>query len=223
LRDLLTEALEVIEIDFRARLAYNFGSQYGAFGYLAPDHFFTNFDHGEFLAQLRKETERSSELFVEHFRHNYAQYPDLPIWMLTEIASFGVLVRMFRGAHRHDQKPLAAEYGLQAKFFATVLLHLVYVRNLCAHHARIWDRLWAMKATLPQGSAWRPPLVLDNTRVYSTVCLIQFLLNRRGGIGNFASEWKNRLHDLLQKLPTTPHAPQCMGLPQNWQTHPVWK
>ena len=47
LRDLLTEALEVIEIDVRAYLAYHFGQSYGAFGHTNPANFFGRFDHDD--------------------------------------------------------------------------------------------------------------------------------------------------------------------------------
>lgn len=223
LRDLLTEALEVIEIDVRAWLAYHFGRAHGAFGHTDPANFFGKFDHADLMARLREEAERSSELFIKHFRAKYAEYPDLPVWMLTEVMSFGTLTRMFRGMDRRDQQAVSSRYGLQAFAFGTILLHLVYVRNLCAHHSRLWDRAWSMKATLPQGKMWQPPVMPGNDRLFSTVCLIQHLLNRCPAIGTFAEEWQNRLHPLLRTPPNTPQAHAYMGMPQDWDQHPVWK
>jgi abortive infection bacteriophage resistance protein len=45
LRDLLTEALEVIEIDVRTCLAHSFGQRHGPFGHTDPANFFRRFDH----------------------------------------------------------------------------------------------------------------------------------------------------------------------------------
>ncbi|HUY87307.1 MAG TPA: Abi family protein [Pirellulales bacterium] len=222
LRDLLTEALEVIEIDVRAWLAYHFGQTHGAFGHTDAANFFGRFDHADFMVRLREEADRSSELFIKHFRANYAEYPDLPIWMLTEVMSFGMLVRMFRGMHRRDQQAISSRYRLQAVAFGTILLHLVYVRNLCAHHARLWDRVWAMKATLPQGKAWQPPLMPGNDRLFSTLCVMQQLLNACPATGGFADDWQDRLHALLRAPPNAPHSLACMGMPQDWDQHPVW-
>jgi abortive infection bacteriophage resistance protein len=91
LRDLLTEALEVVEVDLRAAIAYGFGRKYGAFGHTDPANFYSHFKHAIWLDGLRKEADRSSELFVQHFRQTYAEFPDLPVWIVTEVMSFGTL------------------------------------------------------------------------------------------------------------------------------------
>jgi len=97
LRDLVTEALEVLEVDVRAAVAYTFGQRYGAFGHVDPGNFYDAFDHAEWLQQLQEEADRSKEQFIEHFRSTYAEYPDLPIWIAMEILSFGALSKMFHG------------------------------------------------------------------------------------------------------------------------------
>ena len=68
LRDLLTEALEVVEVDLRAAIAYEFGQRSGAFGHTTPANFYGQFNHTDWLDGLRKEAGRSSELFVQHFQ-----------------------------------------------------------------------------------------------------------------------------------------------------------
>jgi abortive infection bacteriophage resistance protein len=223
LRDLLTEALEVIEIDFRACLAYRFGQNHGAFGHIDTANFFAKFNHTEWLARLHEEIARSSEPFIADFRRSYAEYPDLPVWMLTEVIPFGPLTRMFRGMFRRDQDAVCSRYGFQASIFGAILLHMAYVRNLCAHHAQLWDRVWSIRPTLPLGKMWRAPAVLGNDRLFSTLCLIQRLLKACPATGNFATDWRDRLHPLLAKPPNTPLALGRMGMPANWNQHPVWK
>ncbi len=104
LRDLVTEALEMIEVDMRTAIAYYFGQKYGAFGHVDPANFFRTFDHQGWLSRLRDETGRSSESFVTHFRNSHSQFPDLPIWMLTETVSFGGLSKMFQGMLNADKR-----------------------------------------------------------------------------------------------------------------------
>ena len=145
LRDLVTEALEVVELDLRTAVAYHFGQQYGPFGHVAPGSFFKDFDHPEWIERLRSESKRSSEEFVEHFKATYSGFPDLPIWVLTETMSLGGLSRMCSWMLKRDQKVIAQRYGLQPHYWVTWLHHLTYVRNLCAHHARLWDRKWSIK------------------------------------------------------------------------------
>jgi abortive infection bacteriophage resistance protein len=222
LRDLLTEALEVIEIDVRTCLAYNFGQRHGPFGHADAANFFHRFDHPAWIQHVREEAEHSTELFVEHFRGRYTDYPDLPIWMLSEIMSFGTLTRMYRGMDRADQRLIAGRYRLQNADFGSILLHLAYVRNLCAHHSRIWDRVWAIKPTLPHGPMWRPPMMPRNDRLFSTLCLIQHLLKHCRAMSEFAVEWRDRLLGRLSRPPASPRALYCMGMPADWIKHSVW-
>lgn len=89
----------------------------------------------------QEEANRSSELFVTHFKQAYIEFPDLPVWMVTEVKSFGGLSKMFMGMSRSDQKSISSRYGLQPSIFQSWMHHFVYVRNLCAHHSRLWDRV----------------------------------------------------------------------------------
>jgi abortive infection bacteriophage resistance protein len=223
LRDILTEALEIIEIDVRTCLAYEFGKRHGALGHINPNNFFRTFDHMGWLDHIHKEVNGSTELFVRHFQASYSDYPDLPIWILSEIISFGTLTRMYRGMDRADKRPIAGRYGLQDVDFGSILLHLSYVRNLCAHHCRIWDRVWSVKPALPKGQEWGAPAMPGNNRMFTTVCLIQHLLKRCPAVASFAVEWRDRLLKHLSHPPNTPQALLCMGTPTDWMQHPAWK
>ncbi len=223
LRDLVTEALEGVEIDFRAAVAHHFGKCHGAFGHADAANFFGNFAHAKWLERLREETERSEELFVKHFRQAYAEYPDLPVWVLTEVMSFGSLSKMVAGLVKPDKKLVASRYGLQPFDFQAVCHHLTYVRNLCAHHARLWDRVWAVKPTLPAGKFWQPPYVPGNDRLYSTLLLLYRLLKWCPAGGPGAADWRARLHALLDSPPPLAVALARMGMPQDWKANLEWR
>ena len=75
LRDLVTEALEIIEVDLRAAIAYFFGQRYGAFGHTVATNFYVGFGHTDWLLRLQEEAHRSSELFVTHFQRAYIEFP----------------------------------------------------------------------------------------------------------------------------------------------------
>jgi abortive infection bacteriophage resistance protein len=113
-------------------------------------------------------------------------------------------------------------YRIQASDFGTILLHLVYIRNLCAHHSRLWDRVWSVKATLPRGKHWEPPLLPGNDRLYSTLLLVDYLLKNCPAVGYFAAEWKDRFITLLKNPLNTPAALLLMGMPAEWNKHPTW-
>jgi abortive infection bacteriophage resistance protein len=223
LRDVITEALEVAELDFRAAIAYHLGCEYGAFGHTVPGNFFTQFIHADWLDKLRKEAQRSSELFVDHFKATYREFPDLPVWAITEIMSFGSLSRMCRGMKKRDQKAIASQYGLQPHDWLSWMHHLTYVRNLCAHHCRLWDRVWSIKPKLPRGQVWKPPHLASNNRLFATLLILNVLIGRCSTITAFPAQWRSRVEALIDQSPAVPNTAQLMGLTATWKTHPLWK
>lgn len=223
LRDLLTEALETIEVDLRTAVAYHFGEKYGAFGHTAPASFFHEDRHGEWLKRLRDEADRSKELFVTHFRRNYEEFPDLPIWIVTEVMSFGSLSKMYRCMQRQDQRKIARCYGVQPADLENWMHHCVYVRNLCAHHSRLWDRKWSIRPAILAGNSWQPPLLPDNMRLFATLLVVRHLLKRMPAVASFAARWARRVEVHLDDPPSVPKPLEPMGLTSVWKAHPVWK
>jgi len=137
LRDLFTESLELIELDLRTVIAYPFGETYGPFGHTHPSHFYIRTEYPDWLVKLRGEAKRSRELFIDHDKVTYQEFPDLPIWVATEVMSFGALSRLLPAMAKSDRKRIASRYRLQPLTLASGVHHLVYVRNLCAHHSRL--------------------------------------------------------------------------------------
>lgn len=226
LRDLFTEALELIEIDLCTSIAHYFGRKYGAFGHTIAANFHRRFDfittHASWLAKLHEETTRSREIFVSHFRRKYLEFPDLPIWAVTEVMSFGGLSRMVAALHKHDRQAIAHEYGIPAKVLSSATHHFAYVRNLCAHHSRLWDRVWSIKPDLPSDGVWAPPNNVSNKRLFATLLLMRKLLLRSPQIRADADAWRDRVNTLLSNPPAVPDPAAVMGLTNNWQQHPVW-
>ena len=222
LRDLVTEALEVIEIDLRTAVAHHYGHAHGAFGHVSAGQFHRGFQHGFWLQKLRDETSRSQELFVKHFRRSYSQYPDLPVWIATEIMSFGSLSRMFSGMLKPDQTVIAHRYGLQVDVMKSWMHHMVYVRNVCAHHARLWDRAWAIKPILPFGKNWQMPAVPGNDRLFATLLALRWMLRRCRAAHPLDTEWRDRVTAHLAALPEVLDPESLIGLGPNWQDNFLW-
>lgn len=231
--DLLTEALEIIELDLRTAIAYQFGHNHGPFGHTDPSNFYGHFQHQSFkdsgghwipgwIDKLHEEAKRSRELFVIHYEKTYSEFPDLPVWMATEVMSFGAISQMFSGMLRTDQKFVSARYGRQPRDLASWMHHLVYVRNLCAHHSRLWDRIWSIKPDLPAGKLWAPPLLPSNNRIFATLLILCSMLKRCPSMTVFASEWCLRVEGLLKHPPSAPNAENLMGLTADWKNHQCW-
>lgn len=166
-------------------------------------------------------------VFVKHHKDTYQEFPDMPIWVAIEIMSFGSLSTMLGCMDKNDQKKIAARYGLQPDTLPSFTHHLVYVRNLCAHHVRLWDKVLAIAPKLPitnNGNKWRPPLLPQNNRLFASL-LVQatFLQNIRAERKSIRN-WKQRVQDLITThLPTCPNPLEKMGMSADWQKHPIWQ
>ncbi len=125
--------------------------------------------------------------------------------------------------HKQDQKPIAARYSVQPREMQSWMHHLVYARNLCAHHSRLWDRVYAIKPMMPRASHWQPPHVPTNDRLWATLLALRHLLRRCPAIGNFADDWRDRVNAQLEAPPPTTGDPLvAMGMPLKWIANPVW-
>ena len=210
-------------MDIRTRVAYHFGNLHGPFGHTEAARFFPGFRHGVWTNRLRREAQRSRELFVTHFRKTYVEFPDLPVWVVTETMSFGTLSQMYKGMIKADKKEIARYYHLQPYVLESWMHHLVYARNLCAHHSRLWDRIWAIKPVLPHGQKWSPPLLPGNNRLFVTALILWYFLSHIPAVRDFATAWHSRVADHLEQPPAVHDSLNLMGLTDDWSDHPVWK
>ncbi|MBP3939506.1 MAG: Abi family protein [Clostridia bacterium] len=165
LRQVLSVLLENFEILFRTKLAYYIGEKYGALGYLSPEIFKNDEYHTQFLEDLEREkTHQSKSPIIEH--HNEHYEGQLPIWVLVEIASFGMISKMYSNLNDEDQKNLAKEFNVKAYYLKNWLRSFVEIRNVCAHYGRLYNKV----LTFP------PPLFrdmnFDNTRVFSVLYIL---------------------------------------------------
>jgi len=151
LRLAVMDAIERVEVAVRTSLIHTLAMQHGAFVHLEAKNFPTvpAEKHKRFVEELREDAHKSSEVFVEHFKSTYDEFPDLPIWVATELMTFGKVFTLFRMSGKYIQNPIAARYSLSGKVLFSWLQTLNYVRNLCAHHARLWNRELAIRPMIP--------------------------------------------------------------------------
>lgn len=120
-----------------------------------------------------------------------------------------------------DKKAVAEDFGLpQHEFLISWLESLTVLRNLCAHHARIWNRRYALKPQIPRilaGHKWLTDFSFPPDKIYPQLCCIAYLLNAIDVQNNFSEDLKQ----LLKKYPSVDDA--AMGFPKGWRKEPLWK
>ncbi|MCD4781167.1 MAG: Abi family protein [Candidatus Omnitrophica bacterium] len=218
LRMIVFDALERIEIAVRTSMTYYLAHKFSAFGYLEKGNFHNSFNHENWLAVIEEEIRRSREIFIEHYKDKYAESKHFPIWMASEVFSFGRLSQLFSGLHYKDQKEIAKIYNVPRDVFRSWMHTLVYSRNLCAHHSRLWNRILAIKPTFPQKSSqWNSLFPIDNSKSIALFTIIHFLLSEIGS----TFSCKEKLVQLLEQSSFVD--PKAMGFPDNWQEHKIWQ
>jgi abortive infection bacteriophage resistance protein len=133
--------------------------------------------------------------------------------MATELISFGALSKMYEHLRTSLRKKIAREFNQPQPVFVSWLHSLTAVRNVCAHHSRLWNRELAVKPELPV--AWKA-IGIGNDRLYVIALIIQTLL------ADIApdSGWGERLKAHFNAHPTVNL--RAMQFPANWQNLPPW-
>ena len=217
------DAIERVEIALRTQLVNQHTLKYGPFGYLDRANLpnMSADQHRTFLEKIRTEAQQSQEGFVQHFFAKYTSETDLPLWMACELMTFGGMLTLFRHVDTAIKRAIAAEYGIADKVLESWLLSLNYVRNICAHHARLWNRgLGIKQLAIPRAHKhpdWHSPVPIPSDRLFGVLTVLLYLLRQVAP----QSHWKDRFQTLLAKHPDVPL--RFMGFPDNWLDSPLWK
>ena len=223
LRMIVMDAIERVEVSIRTQLAYHFSHLYGPFAYAEPDKLsgLTAEEHKRWIDELRLETSRSKEPFIAQFYNRYGDKHDvLPLWMLVEVMSFGKTLTFFRGVDNKLQRMIAELFGVNDEVLRSWLITLNGVRNICAHHGRIWNRELGYQPKIPRERKypeWHKPVAISREKMFGVLTILRHMLRYAAP----TSRWQERLRSLLAEHPQIPL--RAMGFPANWDESPLWK
>ncbi|MCL6755017.1 Abi family protein [Nostoc sp. CCCryo 231-06] len=225
LRLLMLDALESIEIALRTAVVLQLG-QYDSWAYRNRKYLDGKFvktgKHTKWLQQFDDKAKQSHESFAEHFRNKYPS-SDFPIWMAVELLDFGSLSYFLSGMRYSDQRQIACQYGIPRPDLLTSWVRtLCFVRNVCAHHARLWNRSLVNQPKRPRQQEIRE---LDHltgdayTRFYSAAAICRFLLKTIMP----SSGWSDQLKTHATTFPKNAHVSfSASGFPNTWENELLW-
>lgn len=220
LRLLVMDAIERIEVSLRGGWAYHLAMKYGPHGYLEPSIYDRPDRYAKAFAGLIDEIERSTDTFIVHYKGKYDEPEQPPIWMTSEVMSLGQLSKWLGNLKlRADRQAIAKPYGLDEKVLVSLAHHLTYVRNICAHHGRLWNKQFTVTMTVPNspGSLKLAMNPGSQRKLYNTLAALGYLI----GIVAPGSEWRQHLVDLIDACPAADTA--AMGFPDAWRALPAWR
>lgn len=235
LRSIVLSGLRGIEISVRVAVAHELGAK-DIFAHENPALL-----NGRFAQPANNRRQKSKyQIWFEKYRHlllrkgqeDFIQTfidkygPKIPIWLAIEIWDFGMLTRFYDGMKYNDQQAISKQYGVHdPKIFASWLNAFNYVRNICAHHSRLWNRALIRQPRIPDKGAI--PL-LDHlalqrnmaSRTYTILAMCSYVLRQM----QFRGPWLDSLHSLMGKFPSCSSLSlKMMGFPEKWETLELWQ
>ena len=219
LRKLIITELEKIEVAVRTQTTYILSSQFGSHWFADASRFGNPVRHAKLLSKIDEEYQRSDEEFVTAFKTKYIDsFP--PSWMTMEITSFGTLSILYSNLlPGRPKRNIAAYFGLTDTVFASWLHSIVYIRNICAHHCRLWNRTLSIRPLMPR-SPRRSFVSLPangTQQVYFILSMIVYLLDIINPNHSFVARFK----DLLGRYPSIDV--RAMGFPVDWEKENIWE
>lgn len=215
LRYLIFYAIEKIEVYIRTQISFSISKNRGVFGYADKEIFHDVSKHTDLLKSIKTETTRSKEIFVKEFYDKYDE-EYLPVWAMVEIVSFNTLSKIFANLKESYRSQIVKELKIKPFVFQRWLHTLTYIRNICAHHSRLWNKILAIEPMIPKNQKIFQSL--DNKKLFFVLSMIQFIFT---SIDDEEFYFKSELKSLLNKYPNVDR--KAMGFVQNWEELEIWR
>tara|TARA_R110001606_G_scaffold80913_5_gene186361 strand:+ start:2174 stop:3115 length:942 start_codon:yes stop_codon:yes gene_type:complete len=233
LRLLVLDAIERIEISLRTDIALTIGVN-GGWAHRDAQFVHTRFNRPnrrglipfqEWMSRLDNCESRSRDEFVTHFRTKYTGERFLPIWMSVEVWELGLLSHFLGGLRHGDITAISQRYGLpDVKLLPSWTRTFTFVRNVCAHHGRLWNRPMVDQPAFPRAGAIA---TFDHVaasrsaqeRLYGTLVILNYLVRQLNG----GTEWHLRVKELLTGFPDSALLSlSSAGFPTGWEREGIW-
>lgn len=207
-RYLIMDMTEQVEIAFRTHISYHIAHTYGVLGHLQSSHFENEGYHLLFVNELDKEVRRSQEIFIKHHFDKYEG--SIPVWVAVEVLSFGTLSKLFSNMKSIDKNHIAkTNYRAPAVYLESWLKCLSYIRNICAHYGRIYNRPLTSK---PRLNGQSRKMGIQPNKIFANIYVLKQLIPDR-------DKWRDfviRLGALISAYEEVIEL-ERVGFPENWE------
>ena len=228
LRNLLFKACHRIEIALRAQLVHHFSMEFGTNFYDDKGFFFDKFEYQDYLIKINKlinDAERRGVSFIVSHYEKYDRSRNPPAWKIMEILPLGIVVDIYKSSTMSDaKKVIAKKFCLSVKLLTSWLEGLTILRNLCAHHHRIFNQNFHY-LLYPHRTLSYPFIIstdtLKSNKLYYYSCCLFYLLQRIEGNKHLQFEFANIIRTFLKQ--DIPHLKkEDMGFVENWEQDSFW-
>lgn len=164
---------------------------------------------------------------LTHYVSTYSTPQTPPSWLSIELLTLGNLRYLYSALPQTYRKQIAQQLGLHDPVLGSWLASYVRVRNICAHHGRLWNRFLGAYPMIPTSKQIRwledrsvlspsDPNAIERKRLYPVLVSFQTVLYTISP----HSTWASRLRDLLRQSPFVPLT--ALGMTESWDEDPFW-
>ncbi len=211
LRILTFDAIESIEVALRNCITSAVAKKHGVH-WFSKQHLFENQRHYEAIYKSIKDVTINAQpnrrdVFIRHYYDTYNS-PELPpSWMVFEALSMGTVSLTLKFIVLELRNSIAKEFHIDEKVLVSWIHALVYTRNLCAHHSRLWNRTFTIK---PMAMKRYKAIMLPTDKFHAQAVVIQVLLKAISP----DTYWQQKLQELFSQYPNIDKSQ--MGFSANW-------
>lgn len=229
-RVLALDALERIEIAVRSTISNLLSEKKGPHWFLDKNNFSRDFNaaqkgcksgHDKLIEQMGFCTGKrggGKHPACDHYFRTYPepQYPALPpSWIIAEVMTMGTWSKIYENLRKTKYKKMIAKsFGFTHGDLERWLHALTLIRNICAHHQRLWNRSLPHKASnvelythskIPLGKAYQ-----NFAMIYAFLCSF-----------THDSKWNEHFFNLVDSCPVDMY--HLSGFPPGWYEEPFWR
>jgi len=207
LRNRLLWILEKVEVAMRVNVSYYLGHTVSPLAHRYRGNFQNIKSYLEFRKKMKhslKHRNKKDAIVTHHFAKYKGRFP---IWVTVEFMSFDQLSFFYSNLLSEYQSEIANQKGISSPFLRSWLRTLVYLRNACAHSARIYGKYLTFSPRMP--NSWL--VKYGDKHLYTALYVCARLCLSR-------TDWER----FLQSLTGTIEAYEeyvdisLMGFPDNW-------
>lgn len=219
-------AIEQIEIAVRTQIIFHLSMKYKSGFWFENSSAFKSYPlFIDLLKKISDNIKNSNQEYIKKYRETYNQYLP-PSWKSFETLSFNTLFSTFKNLNgNEEQKKISRHFGLHHEVFISWIETVIYIRNICAHHSRLWNIELTKKPKWPKTpynlwvSKWENRNQTTENKelnIYASLCIIIYLLDTVNPYNKF----RTRLTELLKSYPEINI--KNMGFPTDWKNEPLW-
>ncbi|WP_370544547.1 Abi family protein [Frondihabitans sp. VKM Ac-2883] len=237
LRTLVHDGVERVEVALRSQVSYILGAR-GPLSYTSPSTFRDGFDHESWNSKARTRVQRAARRspFIKHHIDHYGGV--IPIWVLVDVLDFSDVSMLFEGLRATDQFAVAEGLGIDLNLDRVTpnqrtkalknhpltrwLEQLTVVRNIAAHHGRLWNRTVVPASTgamrTVAGLQCLPPGQSED--IFGALTVIAKILETSSPGSSWVEKTGALVEQAIGELPG--RSVRELGFPDDWRTLEIW-